>query len=210
MEEKKGSRLNAALTAVTDLIAVGLLWLLASLPLVTVGAASTAAYYAVVKCIRHERGRLWASFWGSFRGNFRQSTLCWLLALAYLLLGAVNLYALGQLGERAGTLLIDAARLFFVPAAITLPWLFPYISRFENSVGGSLKFAVWLSVRHVGATLLMLLELGLFALIVWLMPLLLPLLPGPLFLLLSLRVEPALRRLTEGAKDDNPDPWYNE
>ena len=210
MEEKKGSRLNAALTAVTDLIAVGLLWLLASLPLVTAGAASTAAYYAVVKCIRHERGRLWPSFWGSFRGNFRQSTLCWLLALAYLLLGAVNLYALGQLGERAGTLLINAARLFFVPAAITLPWLFPYISRFENSAIGSLKFAVWLSVRHIGATLLMLLELGLFALIVWLMPLLLPLLPGPLFLLLSLRVEPALRRLTEGAQDDNPDPWYNE
>ena len=210
MKEKKESRLHAGLTAIIDLIAAGLLWLLFSLPVLTAGAATTAAYYAVVKCIRHERGRLWPSFWGAFRSNFRQSTLSWLIALAYLGLGTMNLHAVKQMGESAPPLLLSAVRLFFLPGAITLPWLFPYISRFENSVGGSLKFAVYLSVKHFGSTLLLLLELGLFALIVWLIPPLLPLLPGALFLLLSLQIEPALRLLTESAEDNNTDRWYNE
>ena len=210
MKEKKESRLHAGLTAIIDLISVGLLWLLFSLPVLTAGAAATAAYYAVVKCIRHERGRLWPSFWGAFRSNFRQSTLAWLIALAYLGLGALNLHAVKQLGQGAPPLLLSAVRLFFLPGAVTLPWLFPYISRFENTVGGSLKFAVYLSVKHFGSTLLLLMELGLFVLIVWLVPPLLPLLPGALFLLLSLRIEPALRLLAESAEDNNADQWYNE
>ena len=48
MKETKKSRLIAAVTAVIDVIAAGLLWLLCSLPLVTLGAATTALYYTVV------------------------------------------------------------------------------------------------------------------------------------------------------------------
>ena len=55
---KKSLKIGAAITAVIDIVTAGLLWLLCSLPLVTIGAASTALYYSVVKCIRHERGRL--------------------------------------------------------------------------------------------------------------------------------------------------------
>ena len=56
----KESKLRSALTAVIDLVWAGILWLLCSLPVITLGAASTALYYSVVKCIRHERGGLTA------------------------------------------------------------------------------------------------------------------------------------------------------
>ena len=206
LEQRENSKLHIGLTTVIDLVVLSLLWLLFSLPVVTLGAASTAAYYTVVKYIRRQRGRLWPCFWGAFRRNFRQSTLAWLLCLGWLLLCWVN----AQLFSGFGGLMVTVSRLLLLPLAMTVPWLFPYISRFENTAFGSVKFAVWLSVRYWRATLLLLLELVGLALIAYLVPLLLPLLPGPMFLLRSLRVEPALRPLAETAPDDNADRWYNE
>ena len=84
---KKESRLTAILSAVIDIIWAGLLWLVFSLPLFTIGASSTALYYAVVKSIRHDRGRVSSCFFQSFRSNFRQATLLWLLCVGYLLIG---------------------------------------------------------------------------------------------------------------------------
>ena len=72
---KKESKIAAAITAVIDIVTAGLLWLLCSLPVVTIGAASAALYYSVVKCIRHERGRLVKSFFAAFRRDFRIATL---------------------------------------------------------------------------------------------------------------------------------------
>ena len=48
----KFSRLSEVLSGLIDLIFAGLLWLLCSLPVVTLGASTTALYYTVMKCIR--------------------------------------------------------------------------------------------------------------------------------------------------------------
>ena len=70
---KKESRLTAILSAVIDIIWAGLLWLVFSLPLFTIGASSTALYYAVVKSIRHDRGRVSSCFFNlSGRTSGRQ------------------------------------------------------------------------------------------------------------------------------------------
>ena len=51
-------------------------------------------------------------------------------------------------------------------------------------------------------------ELGVFLLIVWLLPQLLPLLPGVFCLLMSFSIEPVFRTLT--AEQGGEDPWYHE
>ena len=45
------------LTALIDIVWLGLLWLVCSLPVLTLGAASTALYYAMVKSVRHDQRR---------------------------------------------------------------------------------------------------------------------------------------------------------
>ena len=56
------SRIGSAVSRLIDMILAGLYWLICSLPIITLGAASTALYYSVVKCVRHERGRLTGVF----------------------------------------------------------------------------------------------------------------------------------------------------
>ena len=38
-----------------DLFTLSLLWLLCSLPIITIGAANCSLYYAVIKSVRHQR-----------------------------------------------------------------------------------------------------------------------------------------------------------
>ncbi len=203
----KRQRLSSAISGLIDMIWAGILWLVCSLPLLTVGASTTALYYVIVKCVRHERGSLTKSFFRSFRDNFRQGTLLWLLLLLYVLIGLADAWALKNLGVDGGPLYY-LSRLFFLPPLLLFPWLFAFLSRFENSLGAILKYAAYLAMRHIGATLLLAAETVGFVLIVWLIPQLLPLLPGAFCLLASLSVEPVFRTLTEGrgAGDD----WYNE
>ena len=207
---KKESRLTAILSAVIDIIWAGLLWLVFSLPLFTIGASSTALYYAVVKSIRHDRGRVSSCFFQSFRSNFRQATLLWLLCVGYLLIGIGDAIAFARMGVKEGSLLFWMSRIFFLPVPLLFPWLFAFLSRFQNSLKNTLRYSAFLAMRHFGTTLLLTFELGLFLAIAYLIPLLLPFLPGAFCLLMSLQIEPVFLSLTEGQEDGNADAWYNE
>ena len=204
----KQSRFHAVVSALIDMIWAGFLWLLCSIPLLTIGASSTALYYATVKCVRHERGSLTGSFFRSFRDNFRQATLLWLLLVLYALIGLANIRIFGSMGVQQSNPLYYISRLLLLPALLLFPWLFAFLSRFQNSTTATLKFSVFLAIRHFGATLLLAAELALFLLIVWLIPPLLPLLPGAFCLLMSLSIEPVFRTLT--ADRSEGDAWYNE
>ena len=203
---KKESKIGAVLTAVIEIVTAGLLWLLCSLPVVTLGASSTALYYAVVKCIRHERGGLTKSFFKAFRRDFRIATLCWLLLLAAGLVFAADVWAFSQMNgplSTVGKILLLALLAFF-------PWVFAFISRFSNTVGGTLKYCGFLALRDIGKTVLMTIELVGFGLAVWLMPPLVFILPGLVCLLLSLHIEPVFRPITAEMTVEGGDDWFNE
>ena len=206
----KESRLKTALGAVMDIIYAGILWLLCSLPILTLGPATTALYYATVKSIRHERGQLTKVFFAGFRQNFRQSFSFWLLYLAVIGLAAFDFYAYRHMGLPSGGVISAFSGILAVPAVLSFPWMFAYISRFSNSFAGSLKFVCFLTARNLGRTLILAGELALFLAICWLLPQILPLLPGVFALLMSLTIEPVFRIYTADQETENRDAWYNE
>ena len=191
----KRSKLHSVLTAIIDIIWAGLLWLVCALPVVTLGPASAALYYAVVKCIRHERGSLTKSFFSAFRQNFRLSLPVWLVYLALLGVGYFNGNLLRSFGLGEGLPPLLLGNIFFLPLLLTLPWIFPVVSRFDNSFGGTLRFTAALAAALV---------------IVWLLPQIGPLLPGVFALLQSLMIEPVLRVYTADLHTPDGDDWFNE
>ncbi len=202
------SRIGSAVSRLIDLIVAGLYWLICSLPVITIGAASTALYYAVVKCVRHERGRLTGVFFSAFRREFRQSTLTWLIYIGYTAVIAADAYAIGAAG--LGGVLGILRWVFFLPALLSLPWMFAYISRFSNNIKGSFKFVGWLTLKHLGKSVLLAAVLVAVGVIVYFTPLLLPLLPGAVCMLMSLIIEPVFREYTAEQGGENTDAWYNE
>ena len=65
-----------------DLIILNILWLVCSIPVITIGASTTAVYYVTLKLARDDDGYTIRSFFKSFKENFKQSTVIWLILLA--------------------------------------------------------------------------------------------------------------------------------
>ena len=74
-----------------DVICIGLMWVISSIPLVTMGTATTAAYYTMAKCVRYKSGYVTKEFFSAFRKNFRQTIGFNVLFLFLFLMLAVEL-----------------------------------------------------------------------------------------------------------------------
>ena len=77
------------LNKAADMVILSVLWCVCSLPLLTIGASSSALYHTAVKVIRQGRGYAFSTFLTSFRQNLKQTIpLTLLLAAFYAALGA--------------------------------------------------------------------------------------------------------------------------
>ena len=141
---------------------LNLLWFVCSLPIFTIGASTTALYYASLKLIRGEEGSSVAGmFFRSFRENFRQATVLWLILLAAgLFLGADGyiLYHLraGSSGTMAvvWTLLLAVLIAGAVIYVIVLLYTFPLVASVSNTTLAMLKNAFLIGTHYLFATIL--------------------------------------------------------
>lgn len=136
-----------------DLILLGILWFVTSIPLVTLGASTTAAYYVVLSMVRKEEGYLFRGYVKSFRLNFKQATVAWLLLLvAFTFLGIDIFYYASRAGQAAKIILGISACLGIGLLLLTL-YLFPVISRFSNTTTRQFSTAFLLAGRHITRTI---------------------------------------------------------
>lgn len=142
---------------IIDAIWLSILWFLCSIPIITIGASTTALYYTMNKVIRNDRGYVAPEFFSSFRKNFKQSTIIWLILLAlYLFLGYDYLIMKQamSLGEETGYLY----RAFLVFIVIVTLWgfyIFPYIARFENTIKETLRNTLFIAVTNFHWTVIL-------------------------------------------------------
>ena len=76
---KPGSLYDRIFGFLGQLIALNLLWIVCSLPVITAGASTTALYYCTLKLHKDGDIRVFHDFFKRFQQNFNQSTLIWIL-----------------------------------------------------------------------------------------------------------------------------------
>lgn len=146
----------AGMERIFDVFVLNLLWLLCCLPIVTIGPATTAFFYALIQLLRGENGYISHDFFRSFRQNFRQGVM---LGLPLTAVGAFLVLDI-TLCYRSGTgiytfFMVFFAVLFLFWAFLTL-YSFPLLAKFEKTGKEILIWAFTLSIRHAARTLLML------------------------------------------------------
>lgn len=160
------NRLMQAITRLTDLLILSILWTVCSIPLVTIGPATAALYYVTLKMTDDSESSIMASFFRSFRQNFRQGIILTVIsALIALLLYWDRGLLMNLLPSWQGVVQI----LFRVLGGIYVMGqsiLFPLLSRYENSVLRTLRNAYLLAFaclpRAMAAGLLNLIPLAVF------------------------------------------------
>lgn len=141
-----------------DLMLLNLLWIICSIPIVTMGASTTAVYYVTLKLVKDEEGYTAKSFFKSFKENFKQSTIMWLMILVVCVILGVDLRLYISAMGSGGNLQRVMAILFFSLAVIfvlTVMYVFPLQAKFINPIKRTFINAFFMSIRHLPYTLLM-------------------------------------------------------
>lgn len=174
-----------------DTICLGLLWLLFSLPLVTIGASSTALYATVYKYLRRGEGHLWRTFWNAFRENLCRSTALWLAAAAVcavLFVDALVFRVQAINGSPLG-MLYWLVLLLCCIAVTWLAYLFAYAARFNGNVKDVLRFSLLLMALHPIRAIQVFLPLLCAALLIAIGPGILPVIPAAVCWINSITLE---------------------
>lgn len=149
--------LFAVLTKLTYSAYLNILWLVCSLPIVTIGASTTALFYVTLKMAEDRDDGLTRMFFKASRENFKPATKLWLILLAVGSFLAADGFVLRRMWSEnifwtlLTAVLIGAAVLY----GIVLLYAFPLLARFENTTFGILKTAFLVGVRYLFCTLLM-------------------------------------------------------
>ncbi len=208
------------MSKIFDMLVLSLLWLILCLPIITIGPASTAFYYTVVKVIRRERSYLLKEFFRSFLLNFKQGAVLTLIYVVFIVVSYVDFCYAMQLmkeGKQFGSVMMGIFIVLCVFVIFSMVYVFPVLSRFTVTIKNLFKWAFFLSIRHIGWTLLIAFMFVAFGVIMvfsffWMPPLVI-ILPGVYTLVASFPMEKVLKKYMpqeETTEEDGIDRWYNE
>ena len=150
----------AWLSTMVDVCGLSIVWIFLCLPVVTIGPATAALYYTVVKCVRGRESGAFGYYFRSFLSGFKTGLLATLAVLPAALLlwmghDVVRWYGT-NLGGAAYILYVAYYFALIVPGGV-LCWLFPLLGRFEYSLKDLFRTAFQLSIVHLPSTVVVVL-----------------------------------------------------
>lgn len=167
------NKILQALSLYFDLVVLAAVWVITSVPVVTIGVSTTALYRVLFR-MQSEDGvsHVVRSFFSYWRSEWQQSTAIWALLLVFLTLAGGNLLiCAAYLPEgAAGTVLWSGAILSLLLALCLLVYVFPIHARFRCTIRQVFANAARFMAGSPGQTLvlvllLMLMEASAFVLL---------------------------------------------
>lgn len=171
---------------IADAFLITFFWLVCSLPFFTAGAATAALYDTVRKNFRRDEGYVFQTFKKSFQNNFRQGTKLWLCLCALLLLFRYEKRLVYDHFLSKGSMFGLLYYFFFAAVFFTIIWTIfsiTYLAHFEDGIKTILKNTALILVGNLPWSALMLFLFLIAAVIIYIVPFCILIVPVPLFFL---------------------------
>ena len=196
-----------------DVVALNLVFIIVCIPIVTIGPAVSALYYASVKSIRRDRSYPIKEFFKAFKRDFKQSFIVGLIlvlaaAIIYVDIRFVVHYIKNDFTAMRYVYLVIGLVISFISV-----YIFPLISRFSLKISGLFRLSFYLAIRHLLTTIVSIILLfGGFVLVYISAGLALLFVPVLVNLLISIMMEKVLVKCMDMVQTDedneNKDQWY--
>lgn len=142
------------MSLIGDMMLLNLMWLISSIPLITIGASTTALLYTGMRLARGRDGYVVKNFWKAFRQNFKQSTIIFLILMALGGgLGYAGWFWMNQDSVLGRVLAVITVCLLIV-YLIELLFVFAVQARFVNTISNTMKNALIIGIQNFPITLL--------------------------------------------------------
>lgn len=144
-----------ALSKICDMVCLNILWLICSIPIITIGASTAALYTVMLKMVKNEEGYIFRGFFKAFKSNFKQSTIMWIVILLLGIVCWIDYRVAGVMPGMGGSIMrIIFLLLGFILLSVTI-YIFPLTARYENTIRNTVRNALILTVGKLPYTLLM-------------------------------------------------------
>lgn len=150
----ENSLFNIIFNKLGDIIIANLLFILCSIPLITIGPALTALYHCTLRSIKGNNPGTVKTFFRAFKESFRQSVLVWILFLVILAVLVLNIRFLLSQDSSASQMLVYLSMAVTAFAVIGFLYIFPVIAAFSNSLKNLLRNSYIFAFMHFPSTIL--------------------------------------------------------
>lgn len=143
-----------------DLLKLNFMWLIFSLPVITIGASTVAAMAVALKMVDDEEGYIGRSFIKAFKENWKQATALW--AVTVVAVYAVYLdFQLFNAVEGNPILFLIIGMFSAALVVCALLYSYPLLARYENTLVRTIQNSLDISRKYFGRTLLLIIVVAL-------------------------------------------------
>lgn len=153
------SPLYKFLSKFLDVVKLNFLWILFSIPVITVGASTVAAMSVALKMTDDEEGYIGKSFIKAFKENWKQGTLLWIITV----IAVYAIYMDFQLFEAVDNNPIAFLIIGMVSIALAIAALlysYPLLARYENTLINTIQNSINITRKYFGRTLFLVILLA--------------------------------------------------
>ena len=137
-----------------DMLKLNFMWILFSVPLVTMGASTAAAMSVALKMVDDEEGYIARAFLKAFKENWKQGTALEVISLVAIY--AVYLdFQLFEAVKGNPVMFLIVGMLSGVVITMSLIYAYPLAVRYENTLVKTIQNSFEISRRYFGRTLLL-------------------------------------------------------
>jgi uncharacterized membrane protein YesL len=202
------SPLMSGINKVVDIFWLSMLWFVCCLPIVTIGASTTALYYTAVKSLKKNRAYVTKTFFHAFRLNFFPAMGLWLIFLVGIGLLYCSFLLTSAIEDNSFRFFVSCVYLFLGFLVLgTGCYAFPVLSRCSMGIGANLHFCAGLMVKHFPYTLVMSFVVIITVTVMWYVPLSVFCLPAICSVVYSIFMEKILVKYTP---EEEAGAWYLE
>lgn len=150
----RSEKILNGLSKLGDMFILNFIYVLSCIPIITIGASTTALYYTTLKMAENNESYVWRDYWKAFKSNLKQATVIWLIVFAGWAVVALDFLIAGGLSMQLGTIVAIGVVVVAVFLGILGLYVFPLLARFDNTVVRTMKNAVMIAIRHLPSTIL--------------------------------------------------------
>ncbi len=150
----RSEKILNGLSKIGDMLILNFIYVLSCIPIITIGASTTALYYTTLKMAENNESYVWRDYWKAFKSNLKQATVIWLIVFAGWAVIALDFLIAGGLSMQLGTVVAIGVVIVAVFMGILGLYVFPLLARFDNTVVKTMKNAVMIAIRHLPSTIL--------------------------------------------------------
>ena len=155
------------LSRLVDMAVLNLMTIAGMIPIVTAGASITAMNNVLIHLVRKDETYVWKMFIASFRQNLKQGIGLGLLFTAIFAVAGLELMMLHSIDAKSSTMFMIIITVIGICVFGVGIYTFALLSRFENTVRGTLVNAATLALGHILRTLGMLAICAAWAAFLW-------------------------------------------